>query len=311
MSLSSLRPVSPLPALSVEAAEHCPTSPRVFIFLSPLVLPRYGSGAGAGAGLSPERGRRGGAGPAYPLPLWVPGARREAAWLPAWSWVSRRRRRARAVPGGCAAPTSPARSGGGRRGWARPGCRAPALCAANAASSPAPSCSSCTRRCPAAPTPSTAPSSCSPAAAPPVTAWRARAGPSAVRRRDAGRDGARAAGSGPADRRVSPAVFRNQLPRRNDTYPEEPPPEEPPPGPAPAPPQRLGSGAALCRVCGCLGPRCCGRCRRAAYCGPEHQALDWRRGHRRSCGQPAAGGGSAANRVLWNGGNSTRVPACG
>ncbi|XP_057229586.1 programmed cell death protein 2 isoform X2 [Malurus melanocephalus] len=84
-------------------------------------------------------------------------------------------------------------------------------------------------------------------------------------------------------------VFRNQLPRRNDTYPEEPPPEEPPPGPAPAPPRRLGSGAALCRICGCLGPRCCGRCRRAAYCGPEHQALDWRRGHRRSCGQHAAG----------------------
>ncbi|XP_039562946.1 programmed cell death protein 2 isoform X2 [Passer montanus] len=50
-------------------------------------------------------------------------------------------------------------------------------------------------------------------------------------------------------------VFRSQLPRRNDTYPE----------------------------------RCCGRCRRAAYCGPEHQALDWRRGHRRSCGQHAAG----------------------
>ncbi|NWS16789.1 PDCD2 protein, partial [Pachyramphus minor] len=43
------------------------------------------------------------------------------------------------------------------------------------------------------------------------------------------------------------------------------------------------------RVCGCPGPRCCGRCRRAAYCGPEHQALDWRRGHRRSCGQHPAG----------------------
>ncbi|NXG24386.1 PDCD2 protein, partial [Grallaria varia] len=36
------------------------------------------------------------------------------------------------------------------------------------------------------------------------------------------------------------------------------------------------------------GPRCCGRCHRAAYCGPEHQALDWRRGHRRSCGQRSA-----------------------
>ncbi|NXF05801.1 PDCD2 protein, partial [Smithornis capensis] len=106
-----------------------------------------------------------------------------------------------------------------------------------------------------------------------------------------GREGARDGGRRrrPADHRVSPAVFRNQLPRRNDTYPEEPPPEEPPPGPAPAPPPRLRGGAALCRVCGCLGPRCCGRCRRAAYCGTEHQALDWRRGHRRSCGQHAGG----------------------
>ncbi|XP_061846903.1 programmed cell death protein 2 isoform X2 [Colius striatus] len=86
-------------------------------------------------------------------------------------------------------------------------------------------------------------------------------------------------------------VFRNQLPRRNDTYPEEPPSEEPPPDPAAAaaPPLRLRGGAALCRVCGCPGPRACGRCRRAAYCGPEHQALDWRRGHRRACERCAAG----------------------
>ncbi|NWW82987.1 PDCD2 protein, partial [Climacteris rufus] len=39
--------------------------------------------------------------------------------------------------------------------------------------------------------------------------------------------------------------------------------------------------------------RCCGRCRRASYCGPEHQALDWRRGHRRACGQHRAGDDSA------------------
>lgn len=303
MFVFSLTPVSPLTALSVEAAELCPRLPG-YLFFPDL---RYKSGGGTGAGPSCGRRRRGGAGAAPASP----GGPREGAWLPAWSWVSRRRRRARAVPGGCAAPASPARSGAGRRGWARPGCRAPPPCAAAAASSPAPSCSSCTRRCPAAPTPSTAPSSCSPAAAPPATAWRARAGPSAVRRGDAGRDGPRAAGRRPADRRVSPAVFRNQLPRRNDTYSEEPPPEEPPPGPVPAPPRRLGSGAALCRVCGCLGPRSCGRCRRAAYCGPEHQALDWRRGHRRCCGQLAAGGGSAPIGGLWNTGSSTRVPACG
>ncbi|XP_042652069.1 programmed cell death protein 2 isoform X2 [Tyto alba] len=80
-------------------------------------------------------------------------------------------------------------------------------------------------------------------------------------------------------------VFRNQLPRRNNIYPEEPPPEDPsPPGAASAPPRRLRSGAALCCVCGCPGPRSCEICRCANYCSPEHQALDWRRGHRRSCG---------------------------
>lgn len=228
-----------------------------------------------------------------------------AAWRPAWSWASRRRWGRRA-PGGCAAPTSPARSGGGRRGWARPGCRAPPSCAVGAASSPAPSCCSCTRRCPTAPTPSTARSSSSPAAAPPATASRARGGPSAVRRGAASEEGARTSGRLPADCPLSPAVFRNQLPRQNDTYSAEPPPEEPPPDPAAAaaPPCRLRGGAALCRVCGCLGPRACGRCRRAAYCGPEHQALDWRRGHRRACGLLAAGGacrggGPVCRRLRW------------
>ncbi|NXR14496.1 PDCD2 protein, partial [Semnornis frantzii] len=64
--------------------------------------------------------------------------------------------------------------------------------------------------------------------------------------------------------------FRNQLPRRNDTYPEDPPPEGPPldPAAASAPPCRLRCGAALCRVCGCLGPRACGRCRSATYLVP-------------------------------------------
>ncbi|KAM9018315.1 programmed cell death protein 2 isoform 1-T1 [Ara ararauna] len=93
-------------------------------------------------------------------------------------------------------------------------------------------------------------------------------------------------------------VFRNQLPRRNGIYPEEPPPEEPPPELAAAgPPRRLRCGAALCRICGCLGPHACGRCRRVGYCGPEHQALDWRRGHRRSCEQHAASGDGSADAI--------------
>ncbi|XP_005148731.2 programmed cell death protein 2 [Melopsittacus undulatus] len=93
-------------------------------------------------------------------------------------------------------------------------------------------------------------------------------------------------------------VFRNQLPRRNNIYPEEPPPEEPPPELAAAgPPRRLRCGAALCRICGCLGPHACGRCRRVSYCGPEHQVLDWRRGHRRSCEQHADRGDGSADAI--------------
>ncbi|NXC45437.1 PDCD2 protein, partial [Penelope pileata] len=59
--------------------------------------------------------------------------------------------------------------------------------------------------------------------------------------------------------------------------------EDPPPRPEPLP-RGLRCGTPLCRVCGCLGPRACGRCRRAAYCGPQHQALHWPR-HRRCCGR--------------------------
>ncbi|XP_019405444.1 PREDICTED: programmed cell death protein 2 isoform X1 [Crocodylus porosus] len=76
-------------------------------------------------------------------------------------------------------------------------------------------------------------------------------------------------------------AFRNQLLRVNATYPPEPP---LPPAPLPAGPPRLRNGAALCRVCGCLAPKRCARCRAAHYCGRAHQKLDWAAGHRRCCG---------------------------
>ncbi|VCW70045.1 unnamed protein product, partial [Gulo gulo] len=82
------------------------------------------------------------------------------------------------------------------------------------------------------------------------------------------------------------SVFRNQLPRKNDFYPYEPPPEDPPAETGEGVRLQLKSGARLCRVCGCLGPKTCSRCHEAHYCGREHQTLDWRSGHKQACAQP-------------------------
>lgn len=86
-------------------------------------------------------------------------------------------------------------------------------------------------------------------------------------------------------------LFRNQLPRDNDFFPFEPPPEGPPPAAGPlvggeAALLRLRSGAPLCRVCGCPGPKACARCHWAHYCSREHQTLDWKLGHKQACAQP-------------------------
>uniref|UniRef100_A0A8C4KTK5 Programmed cell death protein 2 n=1 Tax=Equus asinus TaxID=9793 RepID=A0A8C4KTK5_EQUAS len=80
-------------------------------------------------------------------------------------------------------------------------------------------------------------------------------------------------------------VFRNQLPRKNDFYSYEPPSEEPPAATGDPVCLQLKSGAHLCRVCGCLGPKTCSRCHRAHYCSKEHQTLDWRSGHKQACTQ--------------------------
>ncbi|XP_012638006.1 programmed cell death protein 2 isoform X2 [Microcebus murinus] len=81
-------------------------------------------------------------------------------------------------------------------------------------------------------------------------------------------------------------VFRNQLPRKNDFYSYEPPSENPPPETGESVCLKLKSGALLCRVCGCLGPKTCSQCHKAHYCGKVHQALDWRSGHKQACSQP-------------------------
>ncbi|XP_040821624.1 programmed cell death protein 2 isoform X1 [Ochotona curzoniae] len=81
-------------------------------------------------------------------------------------------------------------------------------------------------------------------------------------------------------------VFRNQLPRKNDFYSYEPPPDGPAPGTGEAVCLQLQSGAHLCRVCGCLGPKACSRCHKAYYCSREHQMRDWRMGHKQACAEP-------------------------
>uniref|UniRef100_A0A2K5CTF2 Programmed cell death protein 2 n=1 Tax=Aotus nancymaae TaxID=37293 RepID=A0A2K5CTF2_AOTNA len=79
-------------------------------------------------------------------------------------------------------------------------------------------------------------------------------------------------------------VFRNQLPRKNDFYSYEPPSENPP-AETESVCLQLKSGAHLCRVCGCLGPKTCSRCHKVYYCSKEHQTLDWRLGHKQACAQ--------------------------
>ena len=44
----------------------------------------------------------------------------------------------------------------------------------------------------------------------------------------------------------------------------------------------------LCIVCGCLGPKRCGRCQQVHYCSKEHQVHDWKSGHKLICHDLAA-----------------------
>lgn len=44
----------------------------------------------------------------------------------------------------------------------------------------------------------------------------------------------------------------------------------------------------MCIVCGCLGPKRCGRCQQVNYCSKEHQVHDWKSGHKLICSDLAA-----------------------
>lgn len=80
-------------------------------------------------------------------------------------------------------------------------------------------------------------------------------------------------------------VFRNQLPRRNEFYPYDPPPEDEPPCDAEEGQSVLPvSGVKLCWVCGCPGNKACSRCHTVTYCGKHHQTLHWKQSHKKECG---------------------------
>lgn len=79
-------------------------------------------------------------------------------------------------------------------------------------------------------------------------------------------------------------VFRNQLPRKNDTYSYGPPPDSPPPRGEHPTSYQLKCGLRLCRVCGCLGPKSCSRCHKVNYCDRQHQLMDWKCQHKELCG---------------------------
>ncbi|XP_040285281.1 programmed cell death protein 2 [Bufo bufo] len=79
-------------------------------------------------------------------------------------------------------------------------------------------------------------------------------------------------------------VFRNQLPRKNDTYSYGPPPDSPPQSEEYFTSFQLKCGLRLCRVCGCLGPKSCSKCHKVNYCDRVHQLMDWKAQHKALCG---------------------------
>lgn len=84
-------------------------------------------------------------------------------------------------------------------------------------------------------------------------------------------------------------VFRSQLPRINRFYSSEPPVDESTDSldleldlesdEAPC----ASMYHSMCIVCGSAGPKRCGGCLNATYCGKEHQALDWKLVHKKVC----------------------------
>lgn len=64
----------------------------------------------------------------------------------------------------------------------------------------------------------------------------------------------------------------------------------------------------LCVVCGCLGPKRCGKCRQPQYCSREHQVHDWKNGHKLFCSDIATGNYTTSDGVQYNPGSGVLLP---
>lgn len=82
-------------------------------------------------------------------------------------------------------------------------------------------------------------------------------------------------------------VLRNQLKRENMFYQFHPPPDldemKELSLKSIADEFKPKAWTSLCDVCGCKGDKKCSKCHMAQYCSREHQAVDWKSGHKMFC----------------------------
>ncbi|KAF0288279.1 Programmed cell death protein 2 [Amphibalanus amphitrite] len=90
------------------------------------------------------------------------------------------------------------------------------------------------------------------------------------------------------------AALRCQLPLQNPYYPDTPQEERPLLGPDE---HSAEHHVTLCAVCGCLGTKNCSICKKVYYCSREHQAIDWKHGHKKKC-KEGGGAGSGSQKFL-------------
>lgn len=75
-------------------------------------------------------------------------------------------------------------------------------------------------------------------------------------------------------------VYRNQLPRNNKFYSNQPPDRQNPQDSYDH--SLIGKWCTLCSLCGIPSEKHCSKCG-AAYCCRQHQVFDWKNGHRENC----------------------------
>lgn len=84
-------------------------------------------------------------------------------------------------------------------------------------------------------------------------------------------------------------ALRCQLSLKNEFYPDTPLDETPVVG---TDEYSAANFLKICAVCGCAGKKQCAGCKSVHYCSKEHQAIDWKNGHKQNCketGKPGNG----------------------